>query len=71
MEKNVDNIEDFRKAYLKNIENATAIAQSTTNLMISVSVTNTLEECFKAISDNAKADTGFRGHASLSCSRMG
>lgn len=60
MEKNVDNIEDFRKAYLKNIENATAIAQSTTNLMISVSATNTLEECFKAISDNAKADTGFR-----------
>ena len=60
MEKNVDNIEDFRKAYLKNIENATAIAQSTTNLMISVSATNTLEECFKAISNNAKADTGFR-----------
>ncbi len=60
MEKNVDNIEDFRRAYLKNIENATAIAQSTTNLMITVSATNTLEECFKAISDNAKADTGFK-----------
>ena len=59
-EKNVDSIEDFRRSYLKKIENATAIAQSTTNLMISVSDANTLEECFKAISDNAKTDTGFR-----------
>lgn len=59
-EKNVDSIEDFRKIYLKNLENAMAIAQSTTNLMISVSATNTLEECFRAISDNAKSDTGFR-----------
>lgn len=59
-EKTIDNIEDFRKIYLKNIENATSIAQSTTNLMISVSDTSTLEECFKAISDNAKSDTGFK-----------
>ena len=60
VEKNVDNIEDFRSIYLKSIENATAIAQSTTNLMLTVSAANTLEECFKAISDNAKADTGFK-----------
>ncbi len=59
-EKNVDNIEDFRRIYLKNLENATAIAQSTTNLMISVSGKKTLKECFKAISDNAKSDTGFK-----------
>lgn len=59
-EKTVDNIEDFRRIYLKNLENATAIAQSTTNLMISVSGKKSLNECFKAISDNAKSDTGFK-----------
>ena len=58
--KNIDNIEDVRSSYLRKLENATAIAQSTTNLMITVSDTYILEECFKAISDNAKTDTGFR-----------
>ena len=58
--KTVDNLEDFRAIYLKKLENATAIAQSTTNLMLSVSDVDSLEECFKAINDNAKTDTGFR-----------
>ena len=59
-EKTVDNIEDFRVVYIKRLDNATGIAQSTTNLMISVSDTVDIEECFKAISDNARSDTGFK-----------
>lgn len=58
--KTVDNLEDFRAIYLKKLENATSIAQSTTNLMLNVSDADTLEECFRAISLNARTDTGFK-----------
>ena len=58
--KNVDGIEDFRVVYIKRLDNATGVAQSTTNLMLTVSDTDSLKECFKAISDNAKTDTGFK-----------
>ena len=58
--KTVDSIEDFRVVYIKRLDNATGIAQSMTNLMLTVSDTDSLEECFKAISDNAKTDTGFK-----------
>jgi len=58
--KTIDDIEDFRVVYIKRLDNATGIAQSTTNLMLTVSDATSLEECFKAISDNAKTDTGFK-----------
>ena len=56
----IDNVEDFRVTYIKRLDNATGVAQSTTNLMLTLSDTDSLEECFKAISDNAKSDTGFK-----------
>lgn len=58
--KTIDNIEDFRLVYTKRLDNATGIAQSMTNLMITVSDSDSLDECFKAIKDNAKTDTGFK-----------
>ena len=58
--KTVDNIDDFRVVYIKKLDFATGIAQSTTNLMLTVSDAKTLEDCFQAISDNAKTDTGFK-----------
>ena len=58
--KTIDSMEDYRVIYIKRLDNATGIAQSTTNLMLTVSDTDKIEDCFKAISDNAKTDTGFR-----------
>lgn len=55
-----DNIEDVRKNYLIRLRNTTNIAQSTTNLMIRVSNMDTLDECFKAIANNAKKHIGFK-----------
>ena len=60
VEKTVDNLQDFRLVYTNRLDNATGIAQSMTNLMISVSENTSLEACFNAIRDNAKTDTGFR-----------
>ena len=58
--KTVDNVEDFRMFYTKRLDYSTGIAQSTTNLMLTLSDAKTLEECFKAVSDNARTDTGFK-----------
>ena len=58
--KSADNIEDIRDIYLKRLKNTTNIAQSTTNLMLRVSGADTLEDCFRAVSENAKANTGFK-----------
>ena len=60
VEKTVDKIEDFRLVYTKRLDNATGIAQSMTNLMISVSENTSFEDCFRSIRDNAKTDTGFK-----------
>ena len=60
VEKTVDKIEDFRLVYTRRLDNATGIAQSMTNLMISVSENTSFEDCFSAISKNAKTDTGFK-----------
>lgn len=58
--KTADNIEDIRDTYLKRLKNTTNISQSTTNLMLSLSNADTLEECFRAVSRNARNDTGFK-----------
>ena len=59
-EKNVDSIEDFRNTFLKRMDNTVGIAQSTTNLMLSVSNAKTLDDCFREVCKNAKTDTGFK-----------
>ena len=59
-EKNVDNIVDFRRSFLKRMDNTVGIAQSTTNLMLSVSNAKTLDDCFREVCKNAKTDSGFK-----------
>lgn len=56
----VDNVENFREAYIRILDNTTGIAQSTTNLMINVATEDSLDDCFKAVCDNAKTDAGFK-----------
>ena len=58
--KTADNILDVRDVYLKRIRNTNDIAQSKTNLMLSVAAADTLPEFFDAIKRNAKWNPGFR-----------
>lgn len=55
-----DNIQDIRDVYLKRIRNTTDIAQSTTNLMLSVASVETLPEFFDAVKRNAKWNSGYK-----------
>ena len=55
-----ENIDDIRNTYLIRLKNTTNIAQSTTNLMLSVSGSESLEDCFREIGENAKKDLGFK-----------
>lgn len=59
-EMHADNVADIRDFYLTRLRNTTNTAQSTTNLLMKVYDANTNEECFKAISENAKSNTGFK-----------
>ena len=58
--KSADNIQDVREIYLKRIRNTNDIAQSKTNLMLSVASAGTLPEFFDAVKRNAKWNSGFR-----------
>jgi len=58
--KNMENLEDIRRIYLRRIRNTTDISQSTTNLMLSVSGAETLPEFFEVVKKNAKWNSGFR-----------
>ena len=55
-----DNILDVRDVYLKRLRNTTDIAQSTTNLMLSVAEAESLTEFFEAVKRNAKWNSGFK-----------
>ena len=55
-----DNILDIRDVYLKRLRNTTDIAQSTTNLMLSVAEAGSLTEFFDAVKKNAKWNSGFK-----------
>ncbi len=55
-----ENILDIRDVYLKRLRNTTDIAQSTTNLMLSVAEAETLTEFFDAVKTNAKWNSGFK-----------
>ena len=58
--KTADNILDVRNIYLRRLRNTTDIAQSTTNLMLSVAGAETLQEFFEAVKKNAKWNSGFK-----------
>lgn len=58
--KTADNIEDVRDNYLRRLRNTTNVAQSITNLMLRVSDAEHLADCFEAIANNARTNTGFR-----------
>ena len=58
--KTADNIQDVRNIYLKRLRNTTDIAQSTTNLMLSVASADSLQEFFDAVKRNAKWNSGFK-----------
>ncbi len=51
--------EDIRRAFQSQIDGASYLAQSITNLTIGVSDAATIDECFREISENAAIDTGF------------
>ena len=55
-----ENILDIRDVYLKRLRNTTDIAQSTTNLMLSVAEAESLTEFFDAVKRNAKWNSGFK-----------
>ena len=55
-----DNVLDIRDVYLKRLRNTTDIAQSTTNLMLSVAEAESLTEFFDAVKRNAKWNSGFK-----------
>ena len=55
-----DNIIDVREIYLKRLRNTTDIAQSITNLMLSVAEAESLTEFFDAVKKNAKWNSGFK-----------
>ena len=53
-------VDDVRKRFQQRLHNSSYLAQSTTNLILSASNSDTIEECFDEISKNASIDTGFK-----------
>ena len=53
------NVDDIRSIYTHRLDRVSEMAQSTTNLILSVSSANTMEECFNEITENAAIDSGF------------
>ena len=54
-----NSVEDIRGVFQGRLDGASYLAQSMTNLTLSVSGAETLEDCFEEISRNAAIDTGF------------
>ena len=52
-------VEDIRKLFQGRLDGASYLAQSMINLSLGVSGADTLEDCFREISENAAVDTGF------------
>jgi len=53
------NIEDIRSIYTRRLDRVADLAQSTTNLILSISSAKTMEECFNEITKNSSIDSGF------------
>ena len=54
-----DIVDDIREIYQLRMDKVSYLAQSTTNLILSVSNSETIDECFDEISKNGALDTGF------------
>lgn len=52
--------EDIRHAYSQRMGQMEYLAQSTTNMILSMSNSKTLEQCFEEVERNAMIDTGFK-----------
>ena len=52
-------VEDIRKLFQGRLDGASYLAQSMINLSLGVSGADTIEDCFREISENAAVDTGF------------
>ena len=53
------NIDDIRSMYTRRLDRVSELAQSQTNLILSVSNAASLEECFAEITKNSAIDSGF------------
>ena len=56
---NTYNIDDIRGIYTRRLDRVSDLAQSTTNLILSVSSAKTMEDCFKEITKSASINSGF------------
>ena len=56
---NADNTEEIRQVYNDRVGRMEYLTQSTTNMILSMSNAENIEECFKEVAKNAKIDTGF------------
>ena len=52
-------IEDIRNLFQRRLDGASFLSQSMINLSLGVSGADTIEDCFREISENAAVDTGF------------
>ena len=52
-------VEDIRKLFQMRLDGASYLSQSMINLSLGVSGADTIEDCFREISENAAVDTGF------------
>ncbi len=55
-----DIVDDIRQSYQKRLDKIAYLSQATTNLILSVADSNSLEECFEEIGANSSLDTGFK-----------
>ncbi|MBR3464944.1 MAG: GGDEF domain-containing protein [Clostridiales bacterium] len=54
-----NSIDDIRKLFQGRLDGASYLSQSMINLSLGVSGADTIEDCFREISENAAVDTGF------------
>jgi len=55
----VNAVDDIRKTFQGRLDGASYLSQSMINLSLGVSGADTIEDCFREISENAAVDTGF------------
>ena len=58
--KDVDNVNEIRSIYAGRMGKMEYLSQSMTNLILSMSNANSLEECLESVEKNARIDTGFK-----------
>ncbi len=56
---NTYNIDDIRSIYTRRLDRVSDLATSTTNLILSVSSAETMEDCFEEITKNSSINSGF------------